>query len=297
MSRADVREASIYGDGRPFDRIHYLEAKLILKPDRFTSIEAFHYFGKLVRRTARALDVGFSDRDVERRPRIREIVFGDTPDMRLYRHAFILRRRIGYVDGFPVGDPEIVFKFRHPDERQAAAVDVRPAIAGAYRIKFKAEVLPLKDEIGGYRTLYSHSCVFGLSQVHAADKTAMATLARVFPALAALKRSNTETISLVNKAIVEEVLVDLGELDFGKGVAARSNVALWRTRGEHLPLVGEFAFQTKFDRADDVSDKAKKRCEQFFITLQQDVRDWMLLGTTKTGMVYGLNGSTPRSRE
>jgi hypothetical protein len=40
------------------------------------------------------------------------------------------RWRISYVDGFPVGDPEIVFKFRHPDEQQATAMDVRPKIAG-----------------------------------------------------------------------------------------------------------------------------------------------------------------------
>ena len=66
-------------------------------------------------------------------------MFGDTPDFRLYNNAFILRRRIAYVDGFPVGDPEIVFKFRHPDETAATAVDVRPKIAGKYRIKFKAE--------------------------------------------------------------------------------------------------------------------------------------------------------------
>ena len=288
--RAHREAEATYGDGRPFDRVRYLEAKLILKPDRFTSVEAFRYFGKLVRRTARALDVGFTDGDVDRRPRIREIVFGDTPDMRLYRHAFILRRRTAYVDGFPAGDPEIVFKFRHPDARRTAAVDVRPNIEGAYRIKFKAEVLPLQNELGGYRTLYSHSCVFGLSQMHAAAKTAMATLSRVFPALATLKKSNTETIGLVNKAIVEEVLLSLGNLDFGKGMVARSNVALWRTRGEHLPLVGEFAYQTKFDRADDVSSKARTRCEQFFVTLQQDAGDWVALGTTKTEMVYGLDG-------
>ena len=132
--------AATYRDGRPFDRVRYLEAKLILKPDRFTSVAAFHYFGKLVRRTARALDVGYTDGDVGPRPRIREIVFGDTPDMRLYRHAFILRRRTTYVDGFAVGDPEIVFKFRHADARRSAAVDVRPNIEGSYRIKFKAEV-------------------------------------------------------------------------------------------------------------------------------------------------------------
>ena len=60
------------------------------------------------------------------RPQIREVLFLDTADYRLYNHAFILRRRIRYEDGFPAGDPEIVFKFRHPDLQKAAELDVRP---------------------------------------------------------------------------------------------------------------------------------------------------------------------------
>ena len=234
-------------DGHPQDVVQYLEAKLILKPDRFVSVESFRDFGKLVQRTAKKLGVGFlTDPKTGRRPDVREIIFFDTPDFRLYNNAFILRRRISYVDGFPVGYPEMVFKFRHPGEQKAAALDVRPNIAGAYRIKFKAEVLPLKDEIGGYRVLYSHNCVFGLSQMHDADKTSMGTLAHVFPALGTLKNSDDEKVTLVNEGIVEEVLLELGELDFGKGVLAKCNVALWRTRGEHKPLVGEFAYQASF---------------------------------------------------
>src|SRR5580704_14228736 len=185
--------AGTYADGHPLDQIQYLEAKLILKPDRFTSVDSFREFGKLVQRTAKEQKVGFiTDPKVGRRPDIREIVFMDTPDFRLYNNAFILRRRIIYVDGFPVGDPEIVFKFRHPDEKMAAALDVRPKIAGAYQIKFKAEALPLKDQYGGYRILYSHNCVFGLSQMHQGDRMGMWGLASVFPALAVLKKSQDE---------------------------------------------------------------------------------------------------------
>jgi hypothetical protein len=201
------------------------------------------------------------------------------------------------VDGFPVGDPEIVFKFRHPDEQTATALDVRPKIAGKYRIKFKAEALPLKDQLGGYRILYSHNCQFGLSQMHEADRTSMATLVRVFPALAAIKKSDDEKICLVNEGIVEEVLLPLGQLDFGKGVVAKCDIGLWRTRGEHKSLVGEFAFQVKFDRKESVAEKPKKLCAQFYITLQQDVKDWLALGVTKTGMVYRLKGNEPQSHE
>lgn len=289
----------VYSDGHPQDVVQYLEAKLILKPDRFTCVESFREFGKVVAKTTKEIEkVDFiPDPRAHQRPEIREIIFGDTPDFRLYNNAFILRRRVTYIDGFPEGDPEIVFKFRHPDQKTAAAVDVRPQISGKYQIKFKAEALPLKDQIGGYRVLYSHNCQFGLSQVHEADRTAMATLARIFPALSALKKTQDEKITIVNEGIVEEVLLPLGQIDFHKGQVAKCDVALWRTRGEHKPLVGEFAFQLKFDCGEDVHVKAKKRAEQFFISLQQAAKDWIALGCTKTGMVYRLNGNEPQSHE
>ncbi len=293
-----VAPGQAYADGTPLDRVQYLEAKLILKPDRFTSVESFREFGKIVQRAAKKVGVGFiTDAKTGLRPEIREITFGDTSDFRLYNSAFILRRRIAYVDGFPVGDPEIVFKFRHPDEQAATAVDVRPKIAGAYRIKFKAEALPLKDQVGGYRILYSHNCQFGLSQMHDADRTSVATLVRVFPALAAIKGADNEKISLVNEGIVEEVLLPLGQLDFGKGMLGKCDIGLWRTRGEHKSLVGEFAFQVKFDRREAVGDKQKKLAAQFYVTLQQDVQDWLALGVTKTAMVYRLKGNAPQSHE
>ena len=229
--------AGTYSDGHPLDSVQYLEAKLILKPDRFVSVESFRDFGKQVQRTAKNLAVGFvTDPKVGRRPDIREIVFMDTPDFRLYNNAFILRRRITYIDGFPIGDPEIVFKFRHSDEKKAAELDVRPNIAGKYQIKFKAEALPLKDQYGGFRLLYSHNCQFGLSQMHEGDRLGMWGLAHVFPALSVLKKSEDEEVTLVNEAIVEEVLLELGDLDFGKGVQGHCNVALVaHPRRAHAP--------------------------------------------------------------
>ena len=292
------RSAGAYADGTPLDKITYLEAKLILKPDRFTSVQSFRDFGKIVKMTAKKLGVGFiPDPNSDLRPEIREIVFMDTPDFRLYNNAFILRRRTSFVDGFPVGDPEIVFKYRHPDEPKASQMDMRPNIAGTYRIKFKAEALPLKDEVGGYRILYSHNCQFGISQVHDPDKMSMATLAKILPALASMKKSQEEHVTLVNEGIVEEVLLPLGQLDFGKGQVAKCDVALWRTRGQHKPLVGEFAFQVKFPNRGAVADKSKKLAEQFYISLQYAVESWLALGVTKTAVVYRLNGNQPQNHE
>jgi hypothetical protein len=293
---ADLKQGQ-YSDGHPLDEVQYLECKLILKPDRFTAAKVFFEYGKLVAQTAKEFGIDFSNKGVVLKPKIREVLFLDTADFRLYNHAFILRRRIAYEDGFPTGDPEIVFKFRHPNIQTAAELDARPNIAGNYRIKFKAETLPLKDQVGGYRMLFSHNVQFPLSQAPEGDRTSMGTLARVFPALQTLKTSDTDRVELVNQTIVEEVLQDLGVLDFGKGVTAESNIAIWRERGTHRPMCGEFAFEAKFKRHDELHEKAMDRGRKFFIALQQSGRDWLSLGTTKTGLVYRLKGNPPQSHE
>ena len=182
-------------------------------------------------------------------------------------------------------------KFARPSARPRA-----PAVAGNYRIKFKAEVLPLKDEVGGYRALFSHNVQFAQSQAPEHDRTSMRTLARVFPALATPKLPDTESVQLVNQTFVEEVL-HFGVLDFGKGITAKANIAIWRERGTHHPLRGEFAYQAKFKRRDELHEKAIEHCRQFFIGLQQSGHDWLSLGTTKTGFVYRLKGNPPQSHE
>ena len=169
--------------------------------------------------------------------------------------------------------------------------------AGDYRIKFKAEALPLRDQIGGYRLLYSHNAQFGLSQMPQGDRTSVGLLGEIFPALAALRTSAAERVEYVHQEVVEEVLQELGVLEFGKGITAKCNVALWRTRAEHQPLCGEFAYQAKFKRRDDFGEKALERCKRFFVALQQISRDWVALGTTKTGMVYQLKGNPPQAHE
>jgi hypothetical protein len=287
-----------YSDGHPLDEVQYLECKIILKPERFVSRKSFWDFAKLLRPTAKEYDVSFSTEGMEdTKPKIREVLFVDTKDFRFYNNAFILRRRIPYEDGFPMEEPEVVFKFRHPDAQKAAEMDVRPNVIGDFRIKFKAEALPLREELGSYRLLFSHNVEFGLSKVQKDDRWSMDTIVKILPALASLKKHKDERVELVSDVIVEEVLQDLGVLDFGKGVSGKTNVALWRARGDHRPLVGEFAYQLKFKRRDELHDKALERCKDFFCALQRAARDWVSLGTTKTGVVYRLKGNPPNAHE
>lgn len=297
QSRSVPDSKGTYSDGHPLDHVQYLECKLILKPDRFTTAKTFLEYGALVGKAAKEFGISLNYRDVVLAPELREVLFADTGDCFLYNHAFILRRRIRYDQGFLAGDPEIVFKFRHPDMKTAADLDVRPKIAGAYRIKFKAEALPLKDQVGGVRFLYSHNIQVGLSQLPERDRNSMTTLASIFPCVTGVKKSSTDRIEIVNQTIVEEVLQDLGVLDFGHGITAKANVALWRERGMYRPLCGEFAFEAKFNRGDEVHEKTRERMRAFFIALQQAGRDWLSLGTTKTGMVYRLRGNPPQAHE
>jgi hypothetical protein len=152
--------------------------------------------------------------------------------------------------------------------------------------------LPLREKLGGYRLLYSHNVELELQ--HEMHGTSMAALADLFPALNRLRKS-AKRVDLVNHTIVEEVLQDLGVLDFGKGVIAKSNASLWRERGEHKLLVGEFSFECKFKRGDELHEKTLEKVESFFILLQEIAGDWISLGTTKTGIVYRLKGNPPQS--
>jgi hypothetical protein len=287
-----------YSDGMPLHEIEYLACKLILKPNRFTSRRSLFDFGKVLKAPAEEFGATFSTDGYEDTPiKIREVLFIDTKDFRLYNNAFILRRRIPYTDGFPSGEPEIVFKFRHQDIQAAAETDVRPQILGDHRVKFKCQALPLKDQLGGIRLLFSHNVQFPRSHMSETDVYHMETIAKVFPVLERIRRSPNEKVELVNDTIIEEVLQDIGTLDFGAGIKAKTNVAIWRTRGEHRPLIGEFAFQVRFQDRKNLALESMQRMERFFLALQFAARDWIALNATKTGVVYRLLGNAPKAHE
>jgi len=289
-----------YADGMPIHSPEYICCKLILRPNKFHSRESFFEFGKAFRQPAKEHGVKYTTEGfIEQPVKIREVLFLDTADFRLYNNAFILRRRIPYKDGFPIGEPEIVFKFRHPDLQAAAEADVRPNILGSHRVKFKVQALPLKEKLGGIRLLYSHNVQFtrgaiGMGHENIRD---MDALVDVLPILGRVRRTPKEEINLVSNAIVEEVLQDIGTLDFGDGLSCKANVAIWRTRGEHRPLIGEFAYQFRFQDRSKLSPDALRRTEAFFLSLQYSAQEYIALGATKTATVYRLMGNPPKAHE
>jgi hypothetical protein len=289
-----------YSDGMPIHSPEYICCKLILRPNKFHSRASFFDFGRVFKEPAKEHSVKFSVAGCDVQPvKIREVLFIDTEDFRLYNNAFILRRRIPYKDGFPIGDPEIVFKFRHPDLQVAAETDMRPRILGEHRVKFKVQAMPLKERLGGVRMLFSHNVQFmrsaiGMGKENVSD---MDQLIDLLPPLAKVRKEPKEKIKLVSNTIIEEVLQDIGILDFGDGLACKANVAIWRTRGEHRPLIGEFAYQFRFQDRNLLSKDALRRAEAFFISLQYSAEDYIALNCTKTATVYRLLGNPPNSHE
>lgn len=266
--------------------VHYREYKILLRPEQFYAPTRFKDYWDQISEIAKGCKVEvFTNKNAFNRL-VREVLFYDTNEFHLYRNAFILRKRTFYVDGWPQADHELTVKFRHPDRDKAAAVDLVPRILGEVNAKFKEEILPLKTELGGMRSLYSHNCV--LTSPNVVLNQGLKNIADVFPCMSMIDVRPDTSINLVNNTAVEEIQVDVGHFDFGHGFEAKATIAIWRNRASETSLVGEFAFQAKFHTLDEVHDKAKKRSEEFFCKAQTLAPDWVALGTTKTALVYGI---------
>jgi hypothetical protein len=226
---------------------------------------------------------------------VREVLFFDTPGYDLYNNHFIVRLRTLYRDGWPAGTPELTVKFRHPDFEKAARVDIRPALAGETRIKFKQELLPLKDRLGEIRSIFSHNSVLALPRE--AMNFALQNITHAFPAFAQIEANEHTPIELVNDMAVEEVQVNVGVAHFGHRYNGKTTIAVWRSRKLEQPVCGEFAFQCKFNKSEDLDADVLAKADRFHKAVQMKAADWVLLGTTKTAMVYGLGNQTVVNHE
>jgi len=278
------------------DVIHYREYKILLQPDRFTSKRGFVEFWEDASKTLRKLGLKV---EIDRHAfdsQVREVLFYDTPQFDLYNHHFILRKRTFYDQGWPRPGHELTFKYRDPDLKMAATVDVRPHLGGHEEIKFKEEVLLERDRLGGMRNVYSHGCVL-ISPGIELDR-GIEDITRAFPTLKRINISPRTKLELVNSVAVEEVQNTIGMIHFHHHFKGKATIAIWRSRALEKSLSGEFAFQCKFEKLDDVPKESIELSEEFYKKVQLDCAEWIKLGTTKTAMVYGLgNGDNLRNRE
>src|ERR1700757_924007 len=185
------------------DVVHYREYKILLQPDRFTSKNGFLEFWAQPSKTLEKLGVKDAAEPQVSDSQVREVLFYDTPEFDLFNHHFILRKRTFYDQGWPRPDHELTFKYRAPELKAAAAVDVRPQLGGHDEIKFKEELLLERDRLGGMRSVYSHGCVLTSPKIEL-DR-GIEDIARAFPTLKRIDIRPRTKMMLVNNVAVEEV--------------------------------------------------------------------------------------------
>jgi hypothetical protein len=268
------------------DVVHYREYKILLQPNRFTSKRGFLQFWEDATKTVKKLGLRVDIDRLAFDSQVREVLFYDTPQFDLYNHHFILRKRTFYDQGWPRATHELTFKYRSPDLRDVAAVDVRPTIGRHDEIKFKEEILLARDHLGGMRNVYSHGCVLTSPAIEL-DR-GIDDIRRAFPTLQRIDIKPRTKLELVNNVAVEEVQNTIGMIHFHHHFKGKVTIAVWRSHALEKSLSGEFAFQCKFDRLEDVSKEALELSGEFYKQIQLDCAEWIKLGTTKTAMVYGL---------
>jgi hypothetical protein len=276
------------------DAVRFAEFKLLLKPGELRHIVDAYQLWTHVYRAVDQAGVRFVPTLGDPPIRARDVMFYDTPDFDLYENHFILRRRTHFRDGWTRSHDELTFKFRHADVERVRAVDVRPGIDALARVKFKREILPLPDRIGGSRHIYTRNCVMVMPPAERAVD--IDTLAHLFPALRSIGAKPIH-VDLVNRVTVNETLSEFGVLDFGHGLAGTVSLALWRDTRTSAPVVSELGFQLKFDRLDKATQARLEPIEAFFCSVQHEIARWVLLGTTKTNLVYRRHGHEVTNRE
>src|SRR5262249_25609578 len=60
------------------------------------------------------------------------------------------------------------------------------------------------------------------------------------------------------------------------------DVAVWRATALGPAVIGEFAFQLRFERDAPMHHKARKHADELFTRLQTTARQWLALGGPKT---------------
>ena len=290
MSTSSINHQVTAGSVIHHDPVQYREYKLLLRADHFSHSQQFHKFWKVTRRVAKSLGIAIRKRGKPMETHLREVIFFDTPKFRLYNNGFMLRRRTFYQDGLPQPEHELTLKFRDPDFNAAAAVDVRPLLPCINVVKFKEEILLPHDKLGGTRTIYSHGCE--LDTPNTMLTQSFETICQVFPALLRTGAKAKTALSVVNGIAIEEVLVNLGEIDFGGKMTSKATLAIWRNRMTQEHFIGEYSYQLKFRSPEEFHGKPKELSEAFYLGLQSEAPEWIQLGTTKTAMIYRM-GKTP----
>lgn len=280
-----------------YESLHYREFKILLKAEDFDeAIDGeVHDYWKLARRVAGELLISVRRSKVETEPHYRDIVFLDTPGFDIYRNGFMLRVRRPYIGTEPAKSYELTLKFRGTDIARAGKMELSTAKEIAGRSKFKEELLLVSSQLGGMRSIFSHTVQ--LKELRAPLGKTFADAMKLFPVLRTLKVPPTTKLAPASPVPVQEVLFELGEFGFRGTKTAKVNMAIWRNPKTKKVLIGEFAYETHFRHYGRLHPVPKLRSERLYRLLQRESGAWVELGTTKTALYYALSGKKLKHAE
>ena len=237
------------------------------------------------------------DPEASQRPEVREIIFFDTPDFRLYNNV----SSCAVASATSTASRSAIRRSSSappPGRKAATAVDVRPKIAGKHRIKFKAEALPLKDQVGGYRLLYSHNCQFGLEPDARGRQAVDGHAAPAPPALKALEDHFRGTAGPGQRRHRRGGAAAAP----GSSTSARARSASATSRcGARAASTCRWSASSRSrssSRAAHRSPRSRRSLRAVLRRAAAGREGLAALGVTKTAMVYHwLSGNAPQSHE
>ncbi len=284
----DPKTADAHDLARIFDRIHARQFKLLLRPDALSDVERdVREYWKLARSVARQNSAIVSEGRAAGVPQLRDVIFLDTPAADLYRHSHLLCKRVRHVHGKPRLEFDLTLELRSIDAQRAAEANVQAAAQYEGALSLKEEIRAASDPPGALRSSFVHSC--RLKEHRWEIGTRFSEAARIFSGLADLRILPTATLRTVGEIRVEELLFELGEIDFG-GYEASVAMSVWRDAETRRVLSGEFSFEARFHRYGKVAPQPKLRSERFFRLLHQETGVSADLGHTREGLLYDLAG-------
>ena len=253
------------------------ECKVLLSPEMFEDYETgAQNFWAIVEKVSksRGLDTGLSKNNLEITKR--ELNYIDTPDFKLYKAGFIIRRR-AEDDKF-----NYTFKYRHADPVISADAKVSPADGFKGKTSFEEDVVV---KVGSLEHVFSKS---GKADLKSELEMSAGGFAKLFPGLSQFNLKAQTALKPVNGIFISEITFDYGNIYFKPETKAKASFTVWYLKGNSKPLIAEFSYKYKIDgdaHSGDIN-LIHHASDRFLTALRANIKPWLAAGQTKTGLIY-----------
>ncbi len=253
------------------------ECKVLLLPEMFEDYETgAQNFWAIVEKVSksRGLDAGLSKNNLEVTKR--ELNYIDTPDFKLYKAGFIIRRR-AEDDKF-----NYTFKYRHADQVISADAKVSPADGFKGKTSFEEDVVV---KVGSLEHVFSKS---GKADLKSELEMSAGGFIKLFPGLSQFNLKPQTALKPVNDIFISEITFDYGNIYFKPETKAKASFTVWYLKGNSKPLIAEFSYKYKIDDNTPTGDinLIHHASDKFLTALRANIKPWLAAGQTKTGLIY-----------